>query len=41
MPTAVASRQGRLVLGPDGFFDGVRFDPDQLEAYLEAQRVAR
>ena len=41
MPTAVASRHGQLVLGPDGFFDGVRFDPDQLEAYLDAQRVAR
>lgn len=33
-PTPVASSTGTLVLGPDGFFDGRRFDPDQFEAYL-------
>lgn len=33
-PTPVASRSGRLVLGPDGFFDGRLFDPDQLEQYI-------
>jgi ABC-type nitrate/sulfonate/bicarbonate transport system substrate-binding protein len=32
-----ASGQG-LVLGPDGFFDGGRFDPDELDAYIAAQR---
>ncbi|GGC92365.1 CmpA/NrtA family ABC transporter substrate-binding protein [Chelatococcus reniformis] len=33
-PTAVASTRGRLVLGPDGFFDGRIFDPDRIEEYL-------
>ncbi|MBC7522018.1 MAG: ABC transporter substrate-binding protein [Sandarakinorhabdus sp.] len=33
-PLAVGSPQGRLSIGPDGFFDGRRFDPDQLGAYL-------
>jgi len=33
-PTPVASTSGRLVLGPDGFFDGRLFDPDDLEGYL-------
>ena len=33
-PTPVASPTGRLMLGPDGFFDGRVFDPDQLEAYI-------
>ena len=33
-PTPVASRLGTMVLGPDGFFDGRRFDPDEVEAYL-------
>ena len=32
--TPVASRNGRMVLGPDGFFDGLLFDPDDLEGYL-------
>ena len=32
--TPVASRLGRMVLGPDGFFDGVPFDPGDLEGYL-------
>ena len=39
-PTPVASRQGRMVLGPDGFFDGVLFDPDDLEGYLGRLGVA-
>jgi NitT/TauT family transport system ATP-binding protein len=34
-PTPVASRKGRIVLGPDGFFDGLLFDPDGLADYLE------
>lgn len=29
-PTAVASESGSLILGPDRFFDGYVFDPDQL-----------
>lgn len=33
-PTPVASRFGRMVLGPDGFFDGLPFDPDDIESYL-------
>jgi len=33
-PTPVASRSGRMILGPDGFFDGRLFDPDDLEGYL-------
>lgn len=34
MPTPVASSTGRMVLGPDGFFDGQRFDPDDLDGYM-------
>lgn len=34
VPTAVGSSE-RLILGPDGFFDGRIFDPDQLEDYLK------
>jgi len=32
--TPVASRLGTLSLGPDGFFDGRRFDPDDVAGYL-------
>ena len=38
--TPVASRSGRLVLGPDGFFDGRLFDPDQLDQYLAGSAEA-
>ena len=38
-PTPVASLSGRLVLGPDGFFDGRLFDPDDLEGYLRSVGV--
>jgi ABC-type nitrate/sulfonate/bicarbonate transport system substrate-binding protein len=38
-PTPVASLSGRLVLGPDGFFDGRLFDPDDLDGYLRAVGV--
>ena len=31
---------GALTLGPDGFFDGGRFDPDDLSGYIAAQRQA-
>lgn len=35
-PTPVASSNGKLLLGPDGFFDGQRFDPDDIESYIAA-----
>ncbi len=35
-PTHVPAQGGQLVLGPDGFFDGVAFDPDALQSYIEA-----
>nr|WP_210528983.1 CmpA/NrtA family ABC transporter substrate-binding protein [Rubellimicrobium arenae] len=37
-PTPVGSSGASLVLGPDGFFDGARFDPDSLDAYVAAQQ---
>lgn len=30
---------GALMLGPDGFFDGGRFDPDDIDAYILAQKI--
>lgn len=33
-PLAIGSPSGRLVLGPDRFFDGRQFDPDQPMEYL-------
>ena len=33
-PTGVGATQGRLVLDSDMFFDGRKFDPDQIGAYL-------
>ena len=33
-PTGVGTIQGRLLLGPDRFFDGRAFDPDRLDEYL-------
>ena len=36
-PTAVGAQGGALHLGPDGFFDGARFDPDDLDAYIAGQ----
>jgi NitT/TauT family transport system ATP-binding protein len=35
VPTGAGSVSGRLILGPDRFFDGRRFDPDDVESYLE------
>ena len=35
----VGVSKGRLNLGPDGFFDGEVFDPDQLDAYIIAQSM--
>lgn len=37
--TPVASSSGRMVLGPDGFFDGRLFDPDDVETYLRSLGV--
>jgi len=33
----VGTTHGQLALGPDGFFDGRVFDPDNLAAYIEQQ----
>ena len=38
--TPVGSTGASLVLGPDGFFDGRIFDPDDLDAYIEGQAGA-
>lgn len=35
--TPVGSAGASLVLGPDGFFDGQIFDPDEIDAYIAAQ----
>lgn len=34
-PLGVGTTQGRLILGPDRFFDGRSFDPESLETYLK------
>jgi two-component system, oxyanion-binding sensor len=34
--TFVPALGGRLLLGPDGFFDGVAFDPDGLQDYVRS-----
>jgi NitT/TauT family transport system ATP-binding protein len=36
-PTPVGSAGASLMLGPDGFFDGGRFDPDEIDAYIASQ----
>ncbi|WP_432284591.1 CmpA/NrtA family ABC transporter substrate-binding protein [Aminobacter sp. BA135] len=38
VPTPVGSAGASLMLGPDGFFDGGLFDPDDLDGYIAAQR---
>ncbi len=38
--TPVGSAGASLTLGPDGFFDGGRFDPDELDAYIAAMAPA-
>ncbi|MEI9419722.1 CmpA/NrtA family ABC transporter substrate-binding protein [Mesorhizobium sp. Cs1299R1N1] len=35
--TPVGSAGASLVLGPDGFFDGQIFDPDEIDAYIAGQ----
>ena len=37
-PTPVGSAGASLTLGPDGFFDGGLFDPDELDRYIAAQK---
>ena len=37
-PTPVGSAGASLTLGPDGFFDGALFDPDQLDRYIAVQK---
>jgi len=37
-PTPVGSAGASLILGPDGFFDGGLFDPDQLDSYIAGQK---
>lgn len=34
----VGATTGNLLLGPDGFFDGAIFDPDQIAAYVASQK---
>lgn len=38
-PTEVTATASTLVIGPDGFFDGRVFDPDQVDAYIAAQKA--
>jgi NitT/TauT family transport system ATP-binding protein len=38
--TAVGATGAGLVLGPDGFFDGQIFDPDEIDAYIAGQKSA-
>jgi NitT/TauT family transport system ATP-binding protein len=35
----VGAHQGALTLGPDRFFDGLVFDPDDIAAYLTQFKV--
>lgn len=37
VPTEVAATSGTVVIGPDGFFDGVPFDPELVDSYIAAQ----
>ncbi|ESZ62984.1 nitrate transporter [Mesorhizobium sp. L103C131B0] len=39
--TAVGATGAGLVLGPDGFFDGQTFDPDEIDGYIGRQKAAR
>ncbi|KRB21990.1 nitrate transporter [Mesorhizobium sp. Root695] len=40
LATAVGATGAGLVLGPDGFFDGQIFDPDEIDAYIAGQKSA-
>lgn len=37
--TPVGSAGASLVLGPDGFFNGQIFDPDEIDAYVDSQKT--
>lgn len=37
--TPVGSARGNLMLGPDGFFDGATFDPEELDGYIKSQKM--
>lgn len=39
-PSEIAAGGGSLTLGPDGFFDGRHFDPDNIDAYLATEPIA-
>lgn len=39
-PTPVSTGRGELMLGPDGFFDRIPFDPAELDAYIATQTRA-
>jgi NitT/TauT family transport system ATP-binding protein len=38
-PTMVGAAGGALTLGPDGFFDGMKFDLDRLDDYIAGQKL--
>jgi ABC-type nitrate/sulfonate/bicarbonate transport system substrate-binding protein len=37
-PRPVGSAGASLMLGPDGFFDGLIFDPDEVDSYIVSQK---
>ncbi len=39
VPKPVPSRRGEMTVGPDPFFDGLRFDPADLEGYLHQMPI--
>jgi two-component system, oxyanion-binding sensor len=39
-PTFMPAKGGRLSMGPDGFFDRVKFDPDAIEEYIRTATSA-
>lgn len=39
-PQYIGATVGRLMLGPDGFFDGRIFDPDRIDDYIASQAIA-
>lgn len=40
-PIHVGASGGSLVLGPDGFFDNKKFDPDDISGYVASFRIPR
>ncbi len=40
LPTPVGATRGQLVLGPDGFFDGRIFDPDDVTEYIAGFEIS-